>query len=294
LQADLWHLLGAGSLGTLAASRLCAAGISLKVIGRSGTTLQRTLLWPDGQVSHLMLEPAADEPIRHLLVAVKAGDTRSALLPLLTRLHPDVEILLLQNGMGALDTVPLPAGARVFHLVTTDGAFRQQDQVTVVAQNQTLLGDGSSSPPDWLASLQPHWPGLRWCQDIARVQWQKLAVNAVINPLTALYRCRNGELLDGGERQLYMAQLANEVDRLLAHLYPDWCPDTLERSIVIARQTAANTSSMLADVLAGRRTELAYINGYLLQQARHYHLSLPTHEQLVRRLEPIDARAPNP
>lgn len=289
LPADVWHLLGAGSIGSLAAHRLLQSGYQVRSINRQQTAQQRTLHWPDGRQHTFSLPPATlDEPIDRLLLAVKAGDTRAALQPLVARLHPTAVILRLQNGMGSLGGVALPAALQIFHLVTTDGAWRNGEQVHVVAENQTLIGVEESavelSPPSWFEVLQPHWPSLQWCQDIERAQWRKLAVNAVINPLTALHRCRNGELLDGAERQQQMAALAAEVDQVLSVRYPDWPMDTLARSCEIATQTAANTSSMLADVLAGRTTELRYINGYLLDQAKRIGLLLPAHQSLTHRL----------
>ena len=271
-------------MGSLAAARVQASGFSLRVLSRDRRPLQRQLHWPDGRSLFLNMAAAGDEPVRRLIVAVKAGDTAAALQSLSARWSDDVDILRLQNGMGSLDGVTLPAAARVLHLVSTDGAWRDGEHVHVVAENRTLIGDGSDQPPHWFAALAAHWPGLRWCPDIERAQWQKLSVNAVINPLTALYRCRNGELLDGGQRQQRMAVLAQEADQLLQQLYPDWPADTLERSRLVAQQTAANTSSMLADVLAGRRTELRYINGYLLRRARELGLHLPAHARLLTEL----------
>jgi 2-dehydropantoate 2-reductase len=284
LPDNLWHLLGAGSMGTLAAWRLQQAGMEVRVIRPESGSLQRTLRWTDGSEALLSLPAAGDEPVSRLLLAVKAGDTRAAILPLLSRLSARASLLRLQNGMGSFDGLTLPADARLFHLVTTDGAWRQGDQVQVVAENQTLIGDGGATAPDWLQRLTPHWPGLRWCEDIDRAQWTKLAINAVINPLTAGYRCRNGELLDGGEREQQMAALAAEVDAVLARIFPDWPGDTLARSREVATQTAANTSSMLADVLAARTTEIAFINGYLLRRAEALGMDLPTHRQWLTRI----------
>ena len=270
-------------MGSLAAARLLAAGFSLQLISRDRQPASRQLHWPDGQTSTLHLAADNGQPIRHLVVAVKAGDTLTAIRPLLARLHPQADILRLQNGMGTLDGLALPATVRCFHLVSTDGAWRAGERIQVVAQNRTLIGDGGQ-PPVWLEALQRHWPGLIWSADIERAQWQKLAVNALINPLTALYRCRNGELLDGGEREQRMNVLAAEADQLLFRLYPDWPADTLARSTGIAQQTAANTSSMLADVLAGRPTEIQFINGYLLRRAGQLGMALPAHQALLTEL----------
>ena len=283
----LWHLLGVGSLGTLAANRVLAAGFSLRVISRH-TNVQRTLYWPDGRHWQATLTLAADEPIQRLIIAVKAGDTVAALTPLLPRLDPHCHILRLQNGMGSLDSIDLPSQARRFHLLTTDGAWRKGNQVQVVAENRTLIGDGLSQPPSWLAPLAAHWPGLQWCEDIDRAQRQKLALNAVINPLTALYGCRNGALLDGGPREAAMQELAAEVDILFARLDTDWPMDTLARSRQIAVDTAANTSSMLADIQTGRVTEIDYINGYLLRLAAGQGMALPAHQRCYDRVRKIE------
>lgn len=270
-------------MGSLAAARLLASGFSLRLISRDHQPAQRQLHWPDGRSSSIHLAADDGEPIRHLVVAVKAGDTLAAIEPLLSRLHSQAEILRLQNGMGTLDGLPFPKQVRCLHMVSTDGAWRAGEQIHVVAENCTLIGD-NGQPPAWLDALQRHWPGLVWSMDIERAQWQKLAINAVINPLTALYRCRNGELLDGSVREQRMKVLAAEADQLLGRLYPDWPADTLARSREVAQQTAGNTSSMLADVLAGRDTEIGFINGYLLRRAGQLGLLLPAHQSLLTEL----------
>jgi 2-dehydropantoate 2-reductase len=45
--------------------------------------------------------------------------------------------------------------------------------------------------------------------------------------------------------------------------------------------TAANRSSMLQDVAAGRRTEIDYITGYLVRAARHHGVAAPHNEALL-------------
>lgn len=280
-----WHLLGVGSLGTLAAARLLDAGIALHAIPHTPATHLSRTLHRHGQPPVTITLPCwSGEPISTLLVTVKAIDTARAVLPLLPHLQEDATLVMMQNGMGALDGIPLPATVRCIHAVTTDGAWRDADQVTVAAENNTLMGDGSATAPDWFAALKPHWHDLRWIKDIERARWHKLAINAVINPLTALFRCRNGELLDNGERETLMATLAQEMDQLAGTQCADWENDTLARCRAVAQQTAGNTSSMLADVLAGRRTEIDFINGYVVRVARARKLSLRAHENILQQL----------
>lgn len=280
-----WHLLGVGSMGTLAAARLLDAGVPIHAIPHTPAThLGRTLNRPGQPPLTLTLPCWHGERISTLLVTVKAIDTARALLPLLPHLQADATLVMMQNGMGALDGIPLPATMRCIHAITTDGAWREGDQITVAAENSTLMGDGSATAPEWFATLQPHWHDLRWIKDIERARWHKLAINAVINPLTALFRCRNGELLDNGERETMMATLAREMDLLAGTQFSDWDNDTLVRCRAVAQQTAGNTSSMLGDVLAGRRTEIDFINGYVVRLARARKLSLHAHENVLRQL----------
>lgn len=283
-----WHLLGLGAIGTLAASRLLAAGHNVSVMPHQpASVVSRTLLRPHQPPLTLSLPCAGDEPVARLLLTVKAADTATALMPWLSHLTPGCELVCLQNGMGTLEGIELPTDINVIYASTTDGAWRDGDRIQVVAENDTLMGNDQPRAPDWFASLVASWPGLHWQADMTRARWRKLAVNAVINPLTARYRCRNGELLDGGERQQHMALLAGEVDALCARLLPGWDCDTLARSQQVAAQTAANTSSMLADVLAGRGTEIDYINGFLLRRAVEAGLDLPTHRHILAEVKAL-------
>lgn len=309
-----WHILGLGSIGTLSAYYLLQAGFSVSALPRTPTHItSRTLHFPT-QRPPITLSICSDEycdesakPITHLWLTVKAHATAAALRQWLPRLADDVTIVCLQNGMGTLDKGPLDKGpldkatldnialppkAQIIYASSTSGAWRDADQVTVAAENATLMGNGLVTAPNWFAALQPHFHDLQWHHDIDAVRWQKLTVNAVINPLTALYQCRNGELLDGAEREQAMLTLATEIDQLCSILFPPnnadastgWRADTFARSKAIAEKTAANTSSMCADILAGRSTEIDFINGFLLRAAARNGLTLPFNQHCVARI----------
>ena len=281
-----WYLLGAGNIGTLAASYLTHAGQPVRRVGRGPAPLQRNLLWPDGRHQALTLPGDDGGRIQRLVITTKAQDTADALRPLLPRLADGALLLRLQNGLGSLDTLPLPEGLQLVDGLTTSGAWRDGARVQVVAENDTLLGlaQGDPEPPADIAALLPHWPGARWCTDIRRQQWLKLSVNAVINPITALNDCPNGALCDDPARQQQARALADEADALFHRLDPDWPGDTYGRALAVARATATNMSSMRADVRAGQRTEIAYINGWLLRQADQLGMSLPAHRLMVAAL----------
>lgn len=81
--------------------------------------------------------------------------------------------------------------------MTTHAARRDGNTIIHVASGMTHIGPTSSVIIDdnHLAdTLHQALPDVAWHNDISAACWQKLAVNCVINPLTGLYNCRNGDV----------------------------------------------------------------------------------------------------
>lgn len=95
--------------------------------------------------------------------------------------------------------------------------------------------------------------------------WEKLAVNAGINATTALSRVENGALGDSPATEIAEAA-ARETARVARqegiNLSDGETIDVLRR---VVNATADNSSSMLQDVRAEKRTEIDAINGYVAQ-----------------------------
>lgn len=142
---------------------------------------------------------------------------------------------------------------------------------------------------------------------------RKLVVNAVVNPLTALMGCRNGDLfshqpaLDILSRicseasSVFYTQHQNDIALEIQELQnqgidtqdidippiSDYlCKDALEQHVLqIANRTKGNFSSMLQDVRRGRDTEIPYINGYLERLGQELGVETPTISMLKSLVE---------
>ncbi|MBD3743590.1 hypothetical protein IE980_04885 [Klebsiella pneumoniae] len=108
--------------------------------------------------------------------------------------------------------------------------------------------------------------------------WRKLAVNCVINPLTALKGCKNGDLRD------YTQEVAAICREVAAVMEREGIHTSAENLLFYVEQviesTAENISSMLQDVRAQRHTEIDYITGFLLNRARAHGVAVPENARL--------------
>ncbi|MBV1787275.1 2-dehydropantoate 2-reductase [Marinobacterium sp. D7] len=291
-----WHILGAGAIGCLFAERLTRAGIAVTLLLRDEAQLdrlnqrgcqvrvQRDNAWHTAQVDAEPISASGD--IQHLLVTTKAYDSIDAINAISPRLTPDAQILLLQNGYGhqqksAAALFPRPVWAGI----TTSGARRTAAfEVIQSGEGQTLVGR-LNPPADAGARYPDGWDRLdhpvQISRDINHALWQKLAINAAINPLTALHGCRNGELL-GAEYSDELTALCSEIERVAAACaQPLFDTPLLEQVRQVATNTAHNRSSMLEDLRSGRRTEIEQITGFLCAAAREVGVETPLNTRLL-------------
>lgn len=283
-------ILGLGSLGTLMAYHNRTQTVF--ALPKDSRTLHLARLSHQGQLWQANLPRWQGDNLDWLIVSVKAAQTQDALNAWRTFLPQVRHLLLLQNGMGQQEQVAaflkqhrLPC--TLWAAMSTEGAFRTGEQVVYAGEGRTWVGlwpKGVSS-----CTLPSH------CEaepQIERALRKKLAINAVINPLTGFYRCKNGELLSQPSHHQALLALCQEIAELYRRL--GWTLDKPLTELVeqVAKNTAANTSSTLQDIQAKRPTELPYICGYLLKQAQALHHTLPITQRLYQALSQTSTTRP--
>ncbi len=115
-----------------------------------------------------------------------------------------------------------------------------------------------------------------WEDDLLPSLYMKLAVNCVINSLTAVFEVPNGELVKNEFVLSIFEQVLDEVSSMVHLLCPKLSRSQIIDSVLeVVEKTAMNYSSTLQDLMSGRRTEIDYLCGYLLSRAREKRIPLP-------------------
>lgn len=290
-------ILGAGSLGRLWAATLPAGQVAFVPRPAQSPAPEHYDFSPVSGPPRNITIPwlSARQTPTMLLVTTKAGDTLAALSCALLTLPESVPVVLFQNGLGSQQQVADTWPERpILAAATTEGANRPRpDQLMHAGAGATHIGaltsSGKAHQDTVIEALHSSGLTVVPADDIMHRLWQKLIVNAGINPFTAILDCLNGELLQQPFFQRWIDPLCNELSQLLVVAgQPAQSPRQLRDSIeAVARATAGNTSSMRADVLAGRATEINYINGYLVRLAEHVDIDAPVSRMLTHKVEDL-------
>jgi 2-dehydropantoate 2-reductase len=216
------------------------------------------------------------------MVLVKSWQTERAAHQLMTCLAQDGLALTLQNGLGNLEQLQKVLGEeRAAMGITTMGATSLgPGRVRAGGEGPTHLGSHPRLKPivDLLRQAEL---GIEIAEDMQGLVWGKLAINAAINPLTALLGIPNGELLTRPHALALMTEAAGETAAVAAAKGIDLpYDDPGAAAVEVAGRTASNHSSMLQDIRRGAPTEIDAISGAIANEGESLGVWTPVNRVL--------------
>ena len=298
------HILGAGSIGRLWAASIRTADPSYPVTLLLRNPYRRKIEDP---LKISWQRPFESKPmnvslpikflddkqiITTLVVSTKAHHAKAAVESVLDKLDQDgsSKIIILCNGALSVrdDLSKIATTSPLVLATTTHGCYQEKDKEVLVH-----AGAGKTYLEEWdeMAEL---WDsvGLN-CKSIAspemnQLLWKKLAANCVINPLTALFRCTNGELLTEPSFPELQQEILKELSWVARCNNQDVCEESLRTFVTqVIQDTRNNKSSMLQDVLKKQQTEVDHLNGYVVRKGREYGIECPTNDDVCRRIQAL-------
>jgi 2-dehydropantoate 2-reductase len=312
-------IVGAGAIGAVVGGYLTRAGRDVTLIeqwpAHVDAIRQRglRLTGPDGEhtvqlrVLHVHEAQSIADPFDALFVSVKSYDTEWATWLGIRFLRREGVVVDFQNGVNDHRVAAIAGKDRTLGCVILIGAGLYEPGHAMRTDAGKLgfkIGehDGRDTPrARALVALMNDVAGSEVTTNLWGERWSKLAVNCMANPLAGLSGLGTADVrTDPGTRRLavYVGAEVVQVARKLGHDVEPIMGITAQRFVDAAEgrglaEVEADISragqgrgsgrpSMLQDVMRGRRTEIDYLNGYVVDQGREVGVPTPFNEAIVR------------
>jgi 2-dehydropantoate 2-reductase len=230
-----------------------------------------------------------------VVVCVKSYSTEDACKDIKELVGPSTSVLTLQNGIGNIQILDDSFGPeKIVGGVTNHGATLMGDgHVRHAGKGDTVIGraDGRvlGAVRDIAGILTKAGFDTKVSKDIDSVIWSKLVINVGINALTAITRLNNGMLTEYDEcRSLLRSAVGEAVKVVKRKRIKLMYDDPIQKVESVCKATSANVSSMLQDVLGNRRTEIDFINGAIVRQAKALNIPTPINDALTCLVKTIE------
>ena len=283
------QIMGAGALGSLIGALIQLAGFEVVFVAR-GRQLEAL---KDGLKVSGLLETelevyATDQPedADVTFITVKAYDTESA-AKTLSSVNPGV-VCSLQNGIGN-EEILLKYFDRVVGGVTSYAAnLADFGHVVYAGKGYTYVGGMRRQKDAEVIAEVLKRSGIRVevVEDIEFRIWSKAVVNAAINPITAICRVKNGEIIRNEFLWSVARAVSEECMKVMEKMGYRFNAEEEVRKV--AEMTAENRSSMLQDLEKRKRTEVEFINGAIVRKGRELGITCPVNETLLNLIRGIE------
>lgn len=218
-----------------------------------------------------------------ILVATKAYDSLKAINAVKDYLKSGGVLITCQNGLRSYEEALKVLGPeRTATIVLNQGIYRVSPQeFKWVGGSTSYLGSKGVLREKLLsiASLFEVFP-IQVVDDIEPYRWLKLAVNAAINPLTALHGVKNKFVVIDENLFRIATMVVSEAEKVAEKYGIEMPVDPLREVVRVAEATGENYSSMLQDLMQGKKTEIDYINGEIVLRGRGVGVPTPVNEVL--------------
>ncbi|MCA9919673.1 MAG: ketopantoate reductase family protein, partial [Anaerolineales bacterium] len=283
-------IIGIGAMGCLFGAKLSqVAEVTLVGHWPAQLTALRArglhFIGPDGRSQTISLQvtdnPQTAVPADLALILVKSYQTAQATEISRQLLSPNGVALTLQNGVGNLEQLTAVLGQNRTNLgITSEGAaLLEPGVVRHAGTGHTHIADSSETavPPQEIVKLfETAGFATSLSANVDGLVWGKLAVNAGINPLTAVLQVPNGFLAENPAARELMTLAAQEVAAVAAaqNIQLPFA-DAAAQALAVAQATAPNHSSMRQDLANGRPTEIGAICGAVVAVGQRLGVATP-------------------
>lgn len=297
-------VIGAGALGSVVGCLLLEAGLDSVMIERDPEevrTVREQGLWIEGVSGERLVrpqvfsDPAEAGKVDLAVVLVKSYDTASAAQTVKQVLSEDGLVLTLQNGVGNYERLNEVLPGRVLLGTTVMGAMTlERGRFRHTGFGDTHFGEADGTILDRTRAVGEQLGKMQSgpvhvVDNATGCVWSKLIINAAINGPATLLQVRNGDL-PGTEsgREIIHDVVSECMEIVTAKGIELMFDDPEARVLAVCEGTAPNINSMFQDILAGRRTEMDFINGAVAREGETLGIPAPVNRTLARLIKSLE------
>ena len=289
-------IIGSGAMGSLYGGLLAASDVEVTLVDVWEEHVQAITtdgLRIDSPTGAQTIDVAATTNVSTIdttdliIVFVKSTHTRTALDGLPSKFTENTDVLTLQNGLGNPETIAdFVPQENVIAGVTAHGATLEgPGQIFHAGSGPTTIGryfGDSDTRTQTIAELFTT-AGIETDVSVTIQDdlWEKVLVNIGINAPTAIARVENGRLVTTEPGEALIETAVAEAARVARSEGCDIRDDVIQYVKDVAAATGENRSSMLQDVEAGRKTEIDYLHGAIVDRAERNELPAPVNRTLA-------------
>jgi len=229
-----------------------------------------------------------------MFVCVKAYDLENALAEIVSNNIDADCYVFLQNGLGIEElAAKIIRNRNIIRALTNNGAnIPEPGVVNHAGLGKTYIsGVFGEKKIEWGKRITELFNSVglpaEYVRDITPYVFRKVAINAVINSLTAILRIKNRGVADLPELRGIVRGVCREIKEIAKKKGLNL--GKLEEIVLsVAKETGENISSMLQDILRNKRTEIDFINGAIVKLGKELGVPTPVNETLYRLVKAIE------
>lgn len=240
----------------------------------------------------------ADTQIREIpsnslvFLSTKVTGSQKAIEGIKHLVKKDTIILLVQNGLGIEEIVKkiLPDHEIIRAVVTLGAEFLEPGKISNVVSIKIDLEKTRSSGK--IAGLLKDCGLAVEISDNINIQaWTKLTINSVLNPLTAIFQVRGNEIITDSLKPVRHG-IVSECSEVAKAEGIEIDP-TIEEMIDAGVSNFFNYSSMCQDMIKGKKTEIDFLNGKIVELGKIHNIPTPFNELMVAFIKFLEKKSGN-
>ncbi len=322
-------VLGAGAIGGVISGYLARAGHDITVIdqwpenveairskGLTVTSMEEEFT-AHPTALHLCQVSAAQPQFDTVILAVKSYDTDWMVRFIQPYLSPTGFIVSAQNSINDDRIAAVVGWTREMGCVITLGAGMYEPghalRTSPASRPAFTLGEPTGMITPRLKEMAAVLGAVGTTKTTSNLwgeRWAKLAINSMANAIAGITGLKSAELRENTDARRVSIRIAAElvqvgtalgvsiepISGIPAQMFVDATRDgsVLEevesRLMEGSRQIGTGRPSLAQDVMKGRKTEVDYLNGYVVEKGKAVGIPTPVNESVVKLTKQVESR----